>query len=80
MSHLMKVREVAEYLGVSDSFVYGLMQDGRLKHHVLGKGQGGKRISMEQLQDYLRSVEKSGGPQPKPKSPAKPIKLKHLQV
>lgn len=51
-----------------------------MKHHVLGKGQGGKRVSMEQLQAYLQSVEKGGELQPKPKSPAKPIKLKHLAV
>ena len=76
MSPLMKVNEVAEHLAVSESFVYALLQSGRLKHHVLGKGQGGKRISIEQIQEYLRSVEKGGGPAKK--SPATPVRLKHL--
>ena len=44
---LMTVREVSEFLKVSDSFVYALLQSGRMKHHVLGRGQGGKRVSME---------------------------------
>ena len=77
---LMKVKEVAEYLNVCDSFVYALMDSGRLKHHVLGKGQGGKRVSMEQIQQYLQSVEKGGDPEPKPKAPAQKIKLKHLTL
>ena len=77
---LMTVKEVAGFLHVSDSFVYALLGSGRMKHHVLGKGQGGKRVSMEQLQEYLQNVERGGELQPKPKSPAKPIKLKHLVV
>jgi excisionase family DNA binding protein len=75
---LMKVKDVAEYLDVSESFVYGLMQSGRLKHHVLGRRQGGKRVSMEQLEEYLQSVERGGGPQQKLKQPAPAPKLKHL--
>ncbi len=77
---LLMVKEVAEYLNVSESFVYGLLQSGRLKHHVLGKGQGGKRISMEQIQEYLQSVERGGEPQTQPKSLAPNIKLKHLAL
>jgi excisionase family DNA binding protein len=77
MAALMKVKEVAEYLDVSEAFVYGLMQSGRLKHHVLGRRQGGKRVSMEQLHEYLQSVEKGGATQTNLKSPA-PVKLKHL--
>ena len=77
---LMKVKEVANFLGVSTSFVYGPLQSGRLKHHVLGAGQGGKRVSMEQVQKYLRSVEKGGELQPKQKSPARNFKLKHLTL
>jgi excisionase family DNA binding protein len=81
MMGLMKVKQVAEHLGVSESFVYALMQGGRLKHHVLGNGQGAKRVSMEQIQEYLHSVEKGGQPQPsKPRQPAQKIKLKHLTL
>ena len=77
---LLKVKEVAKYLNSSDSFVYALLESGRLKHHLLGKGQGGKRVSMEQIEEYLQSVEKGGGSQPRPKAPAEKIKLKHLTL
>lgn len=76
---LMTVREVAEHLGASQSFVYSLLDSGRLKHHALGAGQGAKRVSMEHLQEYLASVERGGEQQPK-KIHRKPQKLKHLTV
>lgn len=60
---MMKTRDVAKRLNCSLSFVYGLLDSGRLKHYVLGPGQGGKRVSEEQLQAYLQSVER-GGEQP----------------
>ena len=77
---LMKVKEVAEYLKVSESFVYALLQSGRLKHHVLGRGQGGKRVSMEQVQDYLRQTEQGGvlAPEPKPTTPRSAFK--HMKI
>jgi excisionase family DNA binding protein len=77
---LLKVKEVAKYLNASESFVYALLESGRLKHHVLGKGQGGKRVSMDQIQQYLQCVEKGGISQPKPKQPVTPPKLKNFQL
>jgi excisionase family DNA binding protein len=59
---LMTVQEVAERLKTSTSFVYDLMASGELRHFVLGRGQGGKRVSEEQLQAYLASHEKGGLP------------------
>lgn len=50
---LMTVTDVARRTKMSDSFVYGAIGDGRLKHYRLGKGQGGIRISEEQLQSFL---------------------------
>jgi excisionase family DNA binding protein len=66
---LLTVRQVAERLHCSEGFVYGLLASGRLRHHVLGAGQGGKRVSDDQLTDYLRSTERGGGldsPKPAP--------------
>jgi excisionase family DNA binding protein len=59
---LMRVADVARRLNTSESFVYGLLADGRLKHYVLGKGQGAKRVSEAQLSEYLAAVEKCGCP------------------
>lgn len=57
---LMKIPVVAWRLSTSESFVYGLIADGRLKHFRLGKGQGGLRVSEEQLQAYLLLSEEGG--------------------
>ena len=57
----MKIPVVAWRLSVSESFVYQIIGDGRLKHHRLGKGQGGLRVSEEQLQAYLLATEDGGG-------------------
>ncbi len=57
---LMTVEDVARRLNVSDSFVYGSIADGRLKHHRLGKGQGGIRVSEAQLAAFLRLTERGG--------------------
>jgi excisionase family DNA binding protein len=54
----MTVTDVARRLNTSESFVYGLLADGRLKHYTLGKRQGGKRVSEAQLSEYLAAVEK----------------------
>lgn len=62
---MMTVAEVAERLKVSESFVYARMKDGSLKHFVLGHGQGGKRVSEEQLQEYLSQRERGGGQSPR---------------
>ncbi len=63
---MMTVEDVARRLNVSDSFVYGAVADGRLKHHRLGKGQGGIRISESQLSAFLAETERTGTPASKP--------------
>jgi excisionase family DNA binding protein len=77
---MLKIQQVAKRLNASDSFVYGLIAGGRLKHHRLGKGQGGIRVTEEQLQEYLLQTEKGQGPPPEREAPVKPIKLSHLEL
>lgn len=71
----MKIPVIAWRLTVSESFVYALIGDGRLKHYRLGKGQGGLRVSEGQLQEYLLSREEGGDPVTPPAPP-----LKHLTL
>lgn len=59
---MMTVEEVARRLNMSDSFVYGAIADGRLKHHRFGKGQGGIRVSESQLSAFLSETERAGAP------------------
>jgi excisionase family DNA binding protein len=68
---MMTVEDVARRLNVSDSFVYGVVAEGRLKHHRLGKGQGGIRVSEEQLAEFLRLTER-GGEEPEAKPEPRP--------
>jgi excisionase family DNA binding protein len=60
---LLKVAQVAERLSCSESFVYNAVSAGELKHYRLGKGQGGIRVSEEQLKGYLDGREKGGEPE-----------------
>lgn len=57
---MMTVEDVARRLKMSDSFMYNAIASGRLKHHRFGKGQGGIRVSEEQLGDFLRRTERGG--------------------
>jgi excisionase family DNA binding protein len=78
---LMKVAVAAWRLSASESFVYQLINDGRLKHYRLGTGQGGLRVSEEQLQEYLATQEEGGASRPKPERAAPARKtLKHLSL
>lgn len=79
VSVMMTVEEVAKRINMSDSFVYGAIADGRLKHHRLGKGQGGIRISEVQLADFLRTTERGGEPaQEEPVTPTPRGTFQHL--
>lgn len=78
---MMTVADVAARLNVSPAFVYGLLRN-RLKHYRLGRGQGGIRVSEEQLQAYLRESEQ-GSDQPRQAAPspkARPFRPKHLKI
>ena len=75
----MKVREAAAKINASPSFVYSAISDGRLRCYRIGKGQGGIRVSEEQLQAFLQVTEKKGESVPLKPAP-RPIKLKHLEA
>ena len=58
LPNLLTVETVAERLNVSNNFVYSAIADGRLKHHRLGKKQGGIRVSEAQLAEFLQQTER----------------------
>ena len=68
---LMTVADVARRLNASESFVYGAIAAGRMQHHRLGRGQGGIRVSEEQLAAFLRGSERGGGRQPPDQAPTR---------
>lgn len=73
---LFKVPAVAKQLNCSESFVYEVIADGRLKHHRFGKGQGGIRVSDAQIAAFLADTERCG--HPAAAAPAAP-KYRHLK-
>ncbi|WP_162670179.1 helix-turn-helix domain-containing protein [Gemmata massiliana] len=62
---------MAKRLNISVSFVYTAVADGRLKHQ--GRGQGGIRVSEQQLAAYLADTERGGKSEEAPKR-----RYKHL--
>jgi excisionase family DNA binding protein len=77
--NLLKVPEVAGRLNCSESFVYQAIASGELRHYRLGKGQGGIRVSEEQIGEYLAPREKGGGAKA-PKLAQRSRPLKHLSL
>lgn len=61
---LLTVGAVARRLGLSDSFVYGAIAAGRLRHHRFGRGQGGIRVSEAQLAAFLAATERAAASDP----------------
>ena len=58
---LLKVTDVAKELNVGKSTVYNLIDANMLKHHRIGLGRGGIRISRKQLDEFLKESEMEPG-------------------
>lgn len=58
------VKQIAEYLAVSETVIYRLIDSGTLKAHRIGVGRGTIRVSDDQLQEYLSSVETKAASDP----------------
>ena len=78
-TEMMTIKGVAQRLNTSESFVYSVIANGRLKHHRLGKGQGAIRVSESQLAAFLSDTERGAAPLEPPTPPAPPKKtFRHL--
>ena len=74
---LMTVRQTAEFLNVSQSLVYQLVDRGRLACHRIGAGRGTIRISREDVDAFLANCREA--PE-QPKAKALVSRLRHLQL
>lgn len=54
---MLKITEVAKRLRISLACAYGLVESGKLACYRIGVGRGTIRVSEEQLQEFLGSVE-----------------------
>jgi excisionase family DNA binding protein len=75
---LLKVRDTAERLNVSESCVYQLIEAGKLPCHRIGNGRGAIRISEADLNDYLASCREARTGEKPGKAPRP--RLKHLKL
>lgn len=74
------VAEIAELLRLSQSQVYGLIEEGKLRAHRFTRRRNGAiRISQAQLDDYLASCETVPPVEPEPvRRPPSPAAFSHL--
>lgn len=74
---MLRVKEVAERLALSESKIYQLVRSGELPHYKIG---GAVRVSEEQLLDFLTAskrerVEVKASSPPSTRSPLRHIRL-----
>jgi excisionase family DNA binding protein len=73
---VLSVKAVAARLACSQATVYSLIASKRLRHFRIGTtGRGAIRVSEEQIAEFLSGAESGAGA-----APARPVKLKHLQL
>ncbi len=78
MMPLLTVGEVAERLNASRSFVYQLVESGRLVAHRIGTGRGAIRVSEEDLASFLEASRQAvAGKNEAPEPPKR--RLRHLR-
>ena len=76
---MLRVRDIAKRLALSESKVYQLIRSGELPHYKLG---GALRVSEEQLMDYLVASQKGRveAPEVPPPAPTTRPKLRHIKL
>lgn len=75
---MLRVKTVAERLGISGAKVYSLIETGKLPHF---RFDGSIRVSEEQLKEYIDSCRHGRKQEewPDGSNPMKPVKLKHIK-
>ena len=76
--HLLTVAEVAEWLSVSGSLIYQLIESGKLPVHRIGNGRGSIRFRPDDVELYIDSCRTLSLP-PQTVQRCRP-RLKHIRV
>jgi excisionase family DNA binding protein len=74
---LLTVAEVGDWLKVSPSLIYQLVESGKIVVYRIGNGRGAIRFRPEDIEDYLDScrIEKNAPPTRKTRP-----RLKHIHL
>ncbi len=75
---LLTVADVAEWLSISSSLVYQLVEAGKLPVHRIGNGRGAIRFQAEDIDAYLSECRSQHVPV-QPKRKLRP-QLKHIRL
>ena len=73
---MLRVKQVAERLNLSESKIYELLERGELPHHRFG---GAIRVSEEQIAEYLERTKRERQ-EPEPRSHSSLPVLKHIRL
>ena len=74
---MLRVKQVAERLGLSESKVYEMVERGELPHHRFG---GAIRVSEEQVAEYLESTKRERRETAPPRIRRRRAGLRHLRL
>ena len=75
---MLRVKDVAEKLGVSSALVYELTAKGKLPCYRIGLGRGAIRFKEDEVDSYLAGCRMTIAPEPPPE-PSRP-RLKHIRT
>ncbi len=74
---MLRIKQVAERLNLSESKVYELVEQGKLGHHRM---DGAIRVSEEQLAEYLETTKREGRDAASRKPRQRRPELRHLRL
>jgi len=74
---MLRVKQVAERLNLSESKVYELIDRGRLGHHRM---DGAIRVSEEQIAEYLEQTRREPAAPRERKTTGPRLRLKHVHL
>jgi excisionase family DNA binding protein len=74
---VLRVKQVAERLNLSESKVYEMVESGELPHHRFG---GAIRVSEDQIAEFLEDTKRERRePESRNRGPRRPL-LKHIRL
>ena len=76
---MLTVTDVAQWLSVSNSLVYQLVEAGKLPVYRIGNGRGAIRFQPQDISDYIESCRNDPVPVLAPTRKLRPT-LKHIRV
>ena len=76
---MLTVTDVAQWLSVSSSLVYQLVEAGKLPVYRIGNGRGAIRFQPQDISDYIESCRSEPSQPPSPLRKLRPG-LKHVRL